>query len=91
MLETQSVTFNQDRIPENKGQSYTRHPEMIPQFRRQKNSPAIVSTKEWNPKQPPAFNGKFKGDVYRWIVYMKNILTFIQGTPEQEEKKMQHI
>ena len=86
MLETQSIRSNQDRIPEDKGQSDARHPEMIPQFRRQQNFPAIVSTKEWNPKQPPTFNGKFKEDVYRWIGYMKNILTFMQGTPEQEVK-----
>ena len=86
MLETQSVRSNQDKIPEDKGQSDARHPEMIPQFRNQQNFPAIVSTKEWNPKQPPTFNGKFKEDVYRWIGYMKNILTFMQGTPEQEVK-----
>ena len=59
---------------------------MNPHFRKQQNFPAIVSTKEWNPKQPPTFNGKFKEDVYRWIGYMKNILTFMQGTPEQEVK-----
>ena len=85
-LETQSVRSNQDRIPEDKGQSDARHPEMIPQFRNQQNFPAIVSTKEWNPKQPPTFNGKYKEDDYRWIGYMKNILTFMQGTPEQEVK-----
>ena len=91
MLETQSVRSNQDKIPEDKGQSDARHPEMIPQFRNQQNFPAIVSTKEWNPKQPPTFNGKFKEDVYRWIGYMKNILTFMQGTPEREVKYAQHI
>ena len=59
---------------------------MISQSRRQQNSPAIVSTEEWDPKQPPTFNGKVKEDVYRWIGYMKNILTFMQVTLEQEVK-----
>ena len=38
MLETQSVRSNQDRIPEDKGQSDARHPKVIPQFRNQKSA-----------------------------------------------------
>ena len=86
ILETQSVRSDQDRIPDDKGQSDARHPKMTSQFGKQQNFPAIVSTKEWNPKQPPTFNGKVKEDVYRWIGYIRNILTFMQGTPEQEIK-----
>ena len=65
--------------------SGARQPENdISQAGKQQNFSAIISTKEWNPKQPPTFHGKCKEDVCRWIGYMKNILTFMQGTPEQE-------
>ena len=50
MLETQSVRFIQDRIPEDKRQSGRRHQEMISQSRRQQNFPVTVSITEWNPK-----------------------------------------
>ena len=56
----------------------------IPQAGKQRNLSAVLSTKEWNPKQSPTFHGKCKKDVCRWIGYIKNILKFMQGTPEQE-------
>ena len=48
--------------------SGARQPENdISQAGKQQKFSAIISTKEWNPKQPPTFHGKCKEDVCRWI------------------------
>ena len=49
----------------------------------QENIPLLRPTIELKPRSPPTFNGKFRKNVSRWISYMGNYLTFIQGTPDQ--------
>ena len=50
----------------------------------QKNIPLPMPTVELKPRSPPTFYGKFREDVSRWISYMGNYLTFMQGTPDQQ-------
>ena len=52
----------------------------------QENIPLLQQTIEVKPRSPPTYNGKFREDVSRWISYMGNYLTFIQGTPDQQVK-----
>ena len=49
----------------------------------QEHIPLLRPTIEVNPRCPPNFNGKFREDISRWISYMGNYLTFMQGTPDQ--------
>ena len=48
--------------------------------------PLPIPTVELKPRSPPTFHGKFREDVSRWIQYMGNYLTFMQGTPDQQVK-----
>ena len=50
----------------------------------QENIPLIRPTVELKPCSPPTFHGKFREDVSRWISYMGNYFTFVQGTPDQQ-------
>ena len=50
----------------------------------QENIPLLMPTVELKPRSPPTFHGKFREDVSRWISYMGNYLTFMQGTPDQQ-------
>ena len=50
----------------------------------QGNIPLIMPTVELKPRSPPTFYGNFREDVSRWISYMGNYLTFVQGTPDQQ-------
>ena len=52
----------------------------------QENIPLLRPTIELKPRSPPTFNGKFRENVSRWIRYMGNYLTFMQGTPDQQVK-----
>ena len=50
----------------------------------QENIPLVMPTVELKPRSPPTFHGRFREDVSRWINYMGNYLTFVQGTPDQQ-------
>ena len=50
----------------------------------QKNIPLPMPTLELRPRCPPTFYGKYREDVSRWISYMGNYLSFMQGTPDQQ-------
>ena len=52
----------------------------------QENIPLQMPTVELKPRNPPTFYGGFREDVSRWINYMGNYLTFMQGTPDQQVK-----
>ena len=48
------------------------------------NIPLPMPTVELKPCSPPTYYGRFREDVSRWISYMGNYLTFMQGTPDQQ-------
>ena len=48
------------------------------------NIPLPMPTVELKPRSPPTYYGRFREDVSRWISYMGNYLTFMQGTPDQQ-------
>ena len=50
----------------------------------QENVPLCMPTVELKPRSPPTFHGRFREDVSRWVSYMGNYLTFMQGTPDQQ-------
>ena len=50
----------------------------------QENIPLFMPTVELKPRSPPTFHGRFREDVSRWVSYMGNYLTFMQGTPDQQ-------
>ena len=48
----------------------------------QETIPLPRPTVELKPCSPPTFHGRFREDVSRWLSYMGNYLTFMQGTPD---------
>ena len=50
----------------------------------QENIPLFMPIVELKPRSPPTFHGRFREDVSRWVSYMGNYLTFMQGTPDQQ-------